>query len=239
MISVHNISKSYGKQLAVDDLTLTISSGELFAFLGPNGAGKTTTIKMMVGLLQPTQGQIFINGYSMAKDHLLAKKCLAYVPDQPYLYDKLSGKEMLEFVGRMYSIPEKTIQERIQQVIERFELHDFINTLCENYSHGMKQRLVFACALLHMPTVWIIDEPMVGLDPKSVRIVKNMLREEVGKGASIFMSTHSLEVAEETADRIGIIHLGKLIALGTLQELRDKLEGKKKLEDIFLELTLS
>ena len=238
MIEIENITKLFGKQKAVDHLTLHIPSQQLFAFLGPNGAGKTTTIKMLVGLLQPTEGTIKIDNYDMSVDYLTAKKLLAYVPDQPYLYDKLTGLETLEFVGRMYGLERKIMKEKIQMVIDLFELQDFVYTLSENYSHGMKQRLVFACALLHDPKIWVIDEPMVGLDPKSVRIVKDLLRAEVKKGASIFMSTHSLEIATETADYIGIIHLGKLIALGTLEELRSKLEGQQTLEEIFLELTL-
>ncbi len=237
MIKIHQVSKYFVDKVAVKDLTLTVEAGEIFAFLGPNGAGKTTTIKMMVGLLQPSQGEIHISNFSMKESYLQAKECLAYVPDQPYLYDKLSGRELLEFVGRMYNMPEKKMQEKIQELIHLFELGDYVDSLCESYSHGMKQRVVFSSALLHSPKVLILDEPMVGLDPKSARIVKNIMKEQSSLGTTVFMSTHSLEVAEETATRIGIINGGQLIALGTLEELRKKLEGKKSLEDIFLELT--
>lgn len=238
MISITNVSKNFGNKAAVKNLNLQIASGEIFAFLGPNGAGKTTTIKMMVGLLQPTAGMIHICNFAMATQYLQAKECLAYVPDQPYLYDKLSGGELLQFVGRMYKMKEQEIESRIAEMVEIFELKDYIHDLCESYSHGMKQRVVFSSALLHHPKVLILDEPMVGLDPKSARIVKDILKQQAALGVSIFMSTHSLEVAEETAHRIGIIHGGELIALGTLDELRQKLEGKKRLEEIFLELTL-
>ncbi|NUM34129.1 MAG: ABC transporter ATP-binding protein [Candidatus Brocadiae bacterium] len=237
MIHIQQVSKYFGSKMAVKDLSLEVKSGEVFAFLGPNGAGKTTTIKMMVGLLQPSQGTIHINSFSMKDQYLQAKESLAYVPDQPYLYDKLSGRELLEFVGRMYNMTEEKIQEKIQTMIELFELKEYIDSLCESYSHGMKQRVVFSSALLHSPKVLILDEPMVGLDPKSARIVKNIVKEQAALGTTVFMSTHSLEVAEETATRIGIIHGGQLIVLGTLLELREKLQGKDRLEDIFLELT--
>ena len=238
MIKIDNISKHFGQKIAVRKLSLEILPGELFAFLGPNGAGKTTTIKMLVGLLQPTAGSVCICGHSMANDYIQAKQCIAYVPDQPYLYDKLSGREFLQFVGQMYGMGKAELQKEMDYLIDLFELSSYIDTLCENYSHGMKQRVIFSSALLHSPKVLVIDEPMVGLDPKSAKIVKNVLKEQTAQGTTVFMSTHSLEVAEETATRIGIINLGSIIALGTLEELQQKLTGKTRLEDIFLELTV-
>lgn len=237
MIEIINISKLFGTKVAVKNLNLHILPGEIFAFLGPNGAGKTTTIKMIVGLLRPTEGEIKICQTSIFDDPLKAKQHLAYVPDQPYLYDKLTGREMLEFVGQMYGMDQGQLIQQIQYLIDLLELSDYVDLLCESYSHGMKQRLVFATALLHNPDVLILDEPMVGLDPKSARIVKNLLKTLSKKNVAIFMSTHSLEVAEETSTKIGIIHLGAMIALGTLEELRNKLAGRQKLEEIFLELT--
>lgn len=237
MLEFINVSKIFGTKAAVKNLNLTVATGEVFAFLGPNGAGKTTTIKMIVGLLRPTEGEIKICQTSILADPLAAKQNLAYVPDQPYLYDKLSGREMLEFVGQMYGMPQDQLTAQIQYLIDLLEVKDYVDLLCESYSHGMKQRLVFATALLHNPKVLILDEPMVGLDPKSAKIVKNLLKDLSSKNVTIFMSTHSLEVAEETATKIGIIHLGELIALGTLEELRNKLAGRQKLEEIFLELT--
>ncbi len=237
MIELQNVSKQFGTKFAVKNLNLKIEPGEIFSFLGPNGAGKTTTIKMMVGLLQPTNGEIKIANWNMETNYIQAKTCLAYVPDQPYLYEKLTGREMLGFVGQMFGMSLQDIKSRINDLVELLELKEFINTLCENYSHGMKQRLVLATALLHSPRVLILDEPMVGLDPKSAKIVKNLFKELSNQKVTVFMSTHSLEVAEETSTRIGIIHLGDMIALGTLEELRSKLEGKQKLEEIFLEMT--
>lgn len=237
MIKINNVSKHFGDKIAVNNLQLTIEPGEIFAFLGPNGAGKTTTIKMMVGLLQPTSGNIDICGYNMQEAPLKGKEQIAYVPDQPYVYDKLTGREFLEFVGRMYDIEKQKLAQKIEELIELFELKDYIDNLCENYSHGMKQRIVFSSALIHDPRVMVIDEPMVGLDPKSSRIVKDVLRDQAKNNVAIFMSTHSLTVAEETATKIGIIKLGKMIALGSLSELRGERETEKRLEEIFLELT--
>ena len=238
MIEISNVTKTFGSKTAVKDLSLSIKAGEVFAFLGPNGAGKTTTIKMLVGLLQPTKGKIKINNYDMSVDYIKAKQNIAYVPDQPYLYDKLTGRETLEFIGQMYNMPKKKVKEKIDYLIELFELYDYIDSLCESYSHGMKQRVVFSLALLHSPKLLIVDEPMVGLDPKSARIVKDIFIEQAKLGVTVFLSTHSLGVAEETANRIGIINLGKLITVDTLENLQKKIEGKQRLEEIFLELTL-
>ena len=237
MIRLNNVSKHFGTKVAVNNLNLQIEPGEIFAFLGPNGAGKTTTIKMLVGLLQPTSGAIEVCGLPMATADLAIKNLLSYVPDQPYLYDKLTGREQLEFVGRMYGMAPQQIQQRLQYLIELFALGDYVDTLCENYSHGMKQRIVFSAALIHSPRVLIIDEPMVGLDPKSIRIVKNVLKEQAANAVSVLMSTHSLGVAEETATRIGIIRQGELITQGSLQQLQENSRISGRLEEIFLELT--
>lgn len=236
MIRMQNVSKYFGDKLAVDNLDIDIKRGEIFAFLGPNGAGKTTTIKMLVGLLRATSGKIFIADHDMGRDHLLAKGLLSYVPDQPYLYDKLTGREFLEFVGRMYQLSPAKIAYEIDRLSAMFELGDYVDDLTENYSHGMKQRVVFSSALIHSPEVLIVDEPMVGLDPKSVRLVKNILKEKAKNNATVFMSTHSLSVAEETATRIGIIDKGRLIALATLDELRAVSKKDACLEEIFLGL---
>lgn len=236
MIRLENVAKSFGNKFAVKQLNLSLPAGEIFAFLGPNGAGKTTTIKMLVGLLQPTTGSVSICNFNMASDYLAAKRCLAYVPDQPYLYDKLSGREFLQFVGRMYQLPAKEIAEQIARWSEVFELRDYLDDLTENYSHGMKQRVVFTSALLHSPKVLVLDEPMVGLDPKSSRIVKNILKQQAASGVTVFMSTHTLDIAEETAHRIGIIWSGELISLGTLEELRAQRNQQSRLEEIFLSI---
>jgi ABC-2 type transport system ATP-binding protein len=236
MIELSNLSKNFGDKTAVKQVNLKVTPGEIFAFLGPNGAGKTTTIKMMVGLLQPTTGTVSICGFDMRSDYIAAKHALAYVPDQPYLYDKLSGHEFLEFVGRMYGLPPAETELQIARYSEIFELKEYLDDLTENYSHGMKQRVVFASALLHSPKVLILDEPMVGLDPKSTRLVKNLLRDISKQGVSVFMSTHTLDVAEEVAHRIGIISVGEMIALGSLDELRSTRQQQARLEELFLSI---
>jgi len=238
MIEFQHVSRSYGRKLAVDGLDLVVPSGELFAFLGPNGAGKTTTIKMLVGLLRPGAGTIRVCGYDVVSESRQANQRLGFVPDEPYLYDKLSGREFLQFVSGMYGIATRTAADRIAREIARFELADFVDELTESYSHGMKQRVVFASAMLHDPEVLVLDEPTVGLDPRSVRLVKNMLREKAAAGTTIFMSTHSLGIAEEIADRIGIVNHGRLRCVGTLDELRTQhLLDKSNLEQLFLEVT--
>jgi len=236
-IEMTDVTKRYGDFTAVDGLTLEVHEGELFAFLGPNGAGKTTTIKMIAGLLIPDRGSVRVCGHLMGRDGRQAKARLAYVPDQPFLYDKLTGREFLEFVGQMYGLQRATLQARCGKLIERLEMGVFLDQLTESYSHGMKQRTVLAGALLHEPKVLVIDEPMVGLDPRTVRTVKDLMNEMTAAGAAVFMSTHTLEVAEAVADRIGIIHHGRLIAVGTLQELRTQAARSDSLEDIFLSLT--
>lgn len=236
MIKLENVCKYFGSKTAVQNLTLTIEPGEIFAFLGPNGAGKTTTIKMLVGLLRPTTGKISICDFDILSNPIAAKQVIAYVPDQPYLYDKLSGREFLEFVGRMHHLSSSQIASEIDRLAELFELNEYLDDLTESYSHGMKQRVVFSSALIHFPRVLILDEPMVGLDPKSVRLVKNILKEQASAGVGVFMSTHSLDIAEETASRIGMISRGEMAALGTLEELRRKVQKEARLEEIFLEL---
>ena len=238
MIEISRVTRTYGKKVAVNDMSLTARSGEVLAFLGPNGAGKTTTIKMMVGLLQPTAGQISICGHDVVREHREAQAHVGYVPDQPHLYDKLSGRETLEFVASMYGAPKSKIAESIEQQIATFELSEFADQLTENYSHGMKQRTVFAAALVHRPKVLIVDEPMVGLDPRSMRLVKDLLRQQADAGSTVFMSTHTLAVAEEIADRVGIVDHGNLQFLGTIAELRAQLQQHdESLERLFLQLT--
>lgn len=237
MIEFLGITKRFGPKTAVDRLQLTVPKGEFFAFLGPNGAGKTTSIKVLVGLLRPDDGRVRVCGYDVAERPVEAKARVSYVPDQPYLYDKLSGREFLEFVARMYRLEPRKAAERISALSERLSLGEFMDELTEGYSHGMKQRVVIAAALLHEPEVMIVDEPMVGLDPRSIRVVKDILSGLARSGVTIFMSTHTLAVAEELADRIGIINHGRLIALGTQEELHKAAGREEGLEDLFLRLT--
>jgi ABC-2 type transport system ATP-binding protein len=237
-IELTGVTKRYGNFTAVSNLSLSVGEGELFAFLGPNGAGKTTTIKMISGLLIADAGDVTVCGHPMGRDGRRAKAQLAYLPDQPFLYDKLTGREFLEFVGEMYGLGRDRFQKRFDELIDRLEMRDFLDQLTEGYSHGMKQRTALAAGLLHDPKVLVTDEPMVGLDPRTVRTVKDLMREMTHRGHTVFMSTHTLEVAEVVADRIGIIHRGKLVALGTLAELRARRAQSQTLEDIFLGLTM-
>ena len=249
-IQLDSVVKRYGETLAVDRVSLSIPRGELFAFVGPNGAGKTTTIKLIAGLLRPDAGQIQVCGYSMHRDGQAAKAVLAYVPDQPFLYDKLTGREFLYFVARMYDIGPRTRDAVLDRLGERLGMAAFLDKMTESYSHGMKQKVVIAAALLHAPEVLVIDEPMVGLDPKTVREVKNLFTEQVRSGGTVFMSTHTLEIAEAVADlthtleiaeavadRIGIINRGQLVAVGTMPELRALADRRHSLEEIFLQVT--
>lgn len=236
-IRLVHVRKSYGAHVAVHDLSLDIPAGCIMAFLGRNGAGKTTTLKMIAGLLRPDAGEVDVCGHSMHHDGRFAKSLLAYVPDQPYLYDKLTAREFLEFVGRIYSLDAADARRKAAVLFERLDMIDYVDELSESYSHGMKQRAVLAAALLHEPRVLIVDEPMVGLDPRTVRTVKEMFREQAAAGRTVFMSTHTLDVAESAADRIAIIHHGRLVAEGTLAQLRDQAARSARLEDIFLELT--
>ena len=237
MISLDHVTRKYGTRTAVSNLSLEVAAGELFAFLGPNGAGKTTTIKMMCGLLFPTSGRIRIGGFDLARDGDRARSLLAYVPDQPYLYEKLTGREFLQFVARMYGLDRATIRERLGAVIEQFELSEFVDDLTERYSHGMRQRTVFASALIHQPKVLIVDEPTVGLDPRSVRLLKDLLRQQADSGTTVFLSSHSLDVVEELADRMAVIEHGRLVGCGTLEMLRQQAQVGGSLEEVFLTLT--
>lgn len=237
MIKLENLTKKFGDFVAVDNLSLEVKSGEFFGFLGPNGAGKTTTIKMIAGLIQPTSGQIFICGIDALKEPEKAKSYLSYIPDQPYIYDKLTGREFLYFVGGLFKMEKKKIKEKIDQLIEHFEIGKWIDRRIEEYSQGMKQRVIIASALLHDPRVIVIDEPMIGLDPRSARILKDTLKQKSKDGITIFMSTHSLDVAEELCDTIGIIKDGKLIAKFEAKDIEEfKRSHDGKFESMFIEL---
>jgi len=238
MIEFDLVVRRFGRTLAVNGISLTVPRGQLFALLGPNGAGKTTTIRMLVGLLQPNSGQVRVCGVDCSQNPREASSHLGYVPDEPYLYDKLSGRELLQFTAEMHGLDRSTVRDRIDRETERFELAAFLDNLTETYSHGMRQRLVFATALLHDPQVLVVDEPMVGLDPRSSRVVKDLLQAEAAAGKTVLMSTHTLAMAEEIADRIGILHCGQLAFLGTLAELRQEFSAPQQaLEHLFLELT--
>jgi ABC-2 type transport system ATP-binding protein len=237
MIELEHVTKKYGSKVAVSDLNLALGKGELFAFLGPNGAGKTTTIKMMCGLLFPSAGRVRIGGFDLQDRGREARQLISYVPDQPFLYEKLTGREVLNFVAQMYAMTPSRTAERLTQMIDQFGLADFVDDLTQNYSHGMRQRTVFAAALLHEPQVLIVDEPTVGLDPRSVRLLKDLLREETRRGVTVFLSTHSLDIAQELAERIGVVAQGRLIACGTLEMLRKQAALDGTLEEVFLKLT--
>ena len=237
MIEAINLTKKYNELIAVDNVNLQVHK-ELFVFLGPNGAGKTTTIKMMTGLLKPTSGTVKIEGYDLLEHPIEAKRLFGLVPDTPVLYEKLSLKEFLEFIGNLYEVDRENFRRRFNQLIDLFDLNDRVNDLIQNFSHGMKQKCILAAALIHDPKVLFLDEPTVGLDPKSARNLKDLLKGMVQKGVTVFMSTHILEIAEAMCDRVGIINKGKLITYGTMEELR--LQSRKKdesLEEIFLDLT--
>lgn len=235
MIELRGVCKSFGSKRAVDNLDLTVQPGELYAFLGPNGAGKTTTIKMICGLLRPSAGTVLVNGHPAESSE--ARRLLGYIPDQPFLYDKLTGREFLKFVVEMYGGSRSAGLERIDELIDTFEMAGFIDELCENYSQGMKQRVVFASALVHSPKVLVVDEPLVGLDPRSARIVKNMFISMARGGAAVLMSIHLLAIAEELADTIGIIDHGRMLAVGSMADLRKQAQDDGSLEELFLKLT--
>lgn len=238
MIELFNVTKKFDKFVAVNDISLRVEPGELFGFLGPNGAGKTTTIKMIVGLFSPTSGTIRVNGFDTATQPIEAKTTLAYVPDQPFLYDKLTGREFMYFAGGLYKIEKETLHTRIKDIIELFEIGQWIDKRSEDYSQGMRQRISIAAALLHRPRTLVIDEPMIGLDPRSAKIVRETLIQLSHDGVSVFMSTHSLPMAEEVCSRIGIIHNGKLVFVDTQEKLEVyKRQFDGKLESVFLELT--
>lgn len=238
MIRLINVTKTFKALNAVENLSLEVEAGSLFGFLGPNGAGKTTTIKMMAGVLQPTSGQIFIDGLDLSKEPHAAKRLIGFIPDRPFLYEKLTGMEFLRFIAGLYGMNSRaSLRSQIGSVLDLFDLNHWSSELIESYSHGMKQRLVMAAALLHEPKVLIVDEPMVGLDPRGARLVKDIFKDEVRKGTTIFMSTHSLEVAQEVCRDIGIIQAGKLIARGSAEDLGKIADTKGSLESIFLKLT--
>lgn len=237
MIDIRNVTKTYGPKVAVQDLSLNIPSGELFAFLGPNGAGKTTTIKMLCGLLFPTSGRVHVGGFDLRADGDHARALISYVPDQPFLYEKLTGREFLQFTADLYAMSPIKAAEKIGEVIELFHLDEFVDDLTERYSHGMRQRTVFAAALVHEPRLLIADEPTVGLDPKSIRELKTLLRKLADGGTTVFLSTHTLDIAEELADRIGIIDRGKLLGCGTMTDLQKQASSDGNLEELFLKIT--
>jgi len=238
MIKLINLTKLYKGVRAVDRINLQIEKGVCFGFLGPNGAGKTTTIRMMAGVLKPTEGQIVINGHDLAKEPSAVKQSVGFIPDRPFMYEKLTGLEFLYFVAGLYGLNStSSLDRRIRDLLGLFELRQREEELIESYSHGMKQRLIMCAALIHRPKVLIVDEPMVGLDPKGARLVKNIFRDQAEKGTTLFMSTHSLAVAEEVCEEIAIIQEGSIIARGTAGELREQAGMNGNLEDIFLRLT--
>ena len=239
MIDIRDVSKSYnkGQIKAVDGLTLTVRPGEIFGFLGPNGAGKTTTIKLIVGLLKPDSGTIAVAGWDTQDDPLRAKAVTTYVPDTPAVYERLTGLEYLNFIGDVYGVPKKSRLERIEKWLDIFELAPAVSSPIQSYSHGMKQKIVLIAALLPGPKVMVLDEPMVGLDARAAHHMKEMMREHCDAGGTLFFSTHIMEVAEKLCDRIGIIHKGRLIACGTMEELQTRNREEQSLESIFLELT--
>jgi ABC-2 type transport system ATP-binding protein len=237
MIELIHVVKSFGDLVAVDDLSLTVQPGEFFAILGPNAAGKTTTIKVLTGLIKPTSGRARVCGFDVQEQPLEVRKRMAYVPDFPFLYDKLTPWEFLRFTGQLFRMDEQRITKSANELIERFNLEDFVRKPIEGLSHGTRQRVAIVSALLHDPEVFVIDEPMVGLDPHHSRVVKDTLKERSQKGTTVFLSTHQLSVAEEMADRIGIMHQGRLIALGTAEQLRQQSGASGPLERAFLALT--
>ena len=238
MIEIDGVTKKYADFTAVDNLSLSIPGGEVFGFIGPNGAGKTTTIKILGGILAPTQGSARICGIDILKHPVEAKRKIGFIPDRPYLYEKLTGMEFMRFTGDLYGVGRNGYQKKAEAELKRFSLYDWANELIESYSHGMRQRLIFAAALAHEPDVIIVDEPMVGLDPIAIMMVKELFRELAGKGVTVFMSTHTLKVAEDICDRIGVINRGRLIATGTTEDLRrEAAVSDADLEKVFLNLT--
>ncbi len=238
MIRLTDLTKRYGKFTAVDGINLEIRRGELFGFLGPNGAGKTTTMRMIAGILQPTSGRIEIAGDDLAADPLRAKSRLGFIPDRPFVYDKLTGAEFLRFVAALYGQDGDPIERRMEELLDLFELMPWKDELVESYSHGMRQKLIISSALLHRPEVIVVDEPMVGLDPKGQKFLKDLFRAFVDRGGTVLMSTHTLDTVEEMCDRIGIISGGKILACGSMAEVRQQTAGgDARLEELFLKLT--
>ena len=238
MIKLENVSKAYkGHEKVIKDLNLEIKDGEIFGFLGPNGAGKTTTIKMMTGILEIDEGDIYIDGTSITKEPTKAKKNIGLVPDDPDIFLKLKGIEYLNFIANIYDVPKEEKLDRIKKLAKEFEMEEVLNDKIQSYSHGMRQKIVIIGVLLHNPKNWILDEPITGLDPKSSYDLKNLMREHAKQGNTVFFSTHILEVAEKLCDRIGIIDKGNLIFVGTLEDMRNELKQNASLEDLFMEIT--
>jgi ABC-2 type transport system ATP-binding protein len=238
MISVENVVKRYGAFTAVDGVSLHVAPGQIHGFLGPNGAGKTTTIRMIAGLLKPTAGRIFVNNHDLEKEPEVAKAALGFIPDRPFIYEKLTAGEFLRFHAGLYGMDDRDIEARIKEMLDIFELGKWQNELVESFSHGMKQRLVMSAAFMHRPKAVLVDEPMVGLDPRGARLIKEVFRRMAGHGVAILMSTHTLEVAEEMCDLISIILKGKIIAHGTVEELRAMAGSpNEELTPVFLKLT--
>jgi ABC-2 type transport system ATP-binding protein len=238
LIRLVQLTKRYGRFTAVDGIDLVVRGGELFGFLGPNGAGKTTTFRMIAGILRPTSGTVEIGGIDIIRRPLEAKQRLGFIPDRPFVYDKLTGGEFLRFAAALYGQQGPAIERRIDELLEMFELSRWKDELTESYSHGMRQKLIISGALVHRPQVIVVDEPMVGLDPKSARLLKDLFRQFVDRGGTVLMSTHTLEVAETMCDRIAIIHGGKIAAQGTLAEVQEQTSSEDLgLEDLFLKLT--
>jgi len=236
MIKTISLGKSFNKKWVLKDLNLNIKRGEFYCLLGPNGAGKTTTLKLLTGLLKPAQGKIYIGGIDIIANYLEAKKRIGFIPDTPFIYENLTAKEFLTFIGNIFGVQKKILEERINYYLNIFGLTEYEDHLLREYSHGMRQKIVYISSFIHNPEVLLVDEPLVGLDPSAIHLIKKMLKEEVNKGLTVLMCTHILSIAEELADRIGILTKGSLIAEGTLKELSEKI-SKSSLEEIFLSLT--
>jgi len=238
MIEIKNLMKTFGSVVAVNRINLSVSKGEIFGFIGPNGAGKTTTLRMMSGILAPTEGSVLIETIDMANQPEKAKQRMGYIPDRPFLYEKLTGMEFMKFTADLFGVEDGLFQGESERLLKKFSLYDWRDDLVESYSHGMKQRLIISSALLHDPKVLVVDEPMVGLDPAGIRMIKNLFRNLAEKGTTLFMSTHTLSVAEDLCDRIGVIHKGNLISTGTVEELKSSARIEEgDLEKVFLILT--
>ena len=238
MIRLESLTKTYGKFVAVDNIDLHVPRGTMFGFVGPNGAGKTTTLRIIAGIMRPTAGRIWLGGDDVVADPMAAKARLGFIPDRPFLYEKLTGAEFLQFVAGLYGQDGEVVEKRIDELLEVFELSRWKHELIESYSHGMRQKLIISSALIHRPECIVVDEPMVGLDPKAARLLKDILRQFVDRGGTVLISTHTLDIAETMCDKIAIIHAGKIVAQGTMAELREQTAaGNASLEELFLKLT--